>query len=310
MVCPLILLRVRVIVLAALGSVVLLQTTLESQGLAALARQNHTRGILWKVESAAPGPDPSVLYLAGSVHALGRHAYPLAASFDQAFAASTTLIEEIGDAEQDAAGATLMAKAKLKPGRTLEKTVSTETYERFVAFTTAARLPAAKLGELKPWAIAVFIQSLVSAGIGLEPALGLDRYFLERAKARRMTVVGLETVEEQLDRLDKLPAAAQERMLSEAITNPADDAADLAEMVTAWRKGDVDKLEALVTRDFADEPDAYRSVLVERNHNWLPAMEKCLAGQKCFVVVGAAHLVGPDGLVALLRARGYRVTPL
>jgi uncharacterized protein YbaP (TraB family) len=266
---------------------------------------------LWKVESAVPGQD-QVLYLAGSVHALGRQAYPLAASFEQAFAASTTLVEEIGaaDSESGLAGTALMAKARLQPGDTLEKLLSPDTYKRFVAFTTATKLPADKLGELKPWAIAVVIQALVSQGMGLDPALGLDRHFLERAKARRMPVVGLETAAEQLDRLDKLPAAAQDRMLSEAVTNPAEGASELAELVTAWRKGDVEKLEMMVKEDFANEPDAYKSMIVERNHNWMPTMEKCLSGQKCFVVVGAAHLVGPDGLIALLRAKGYRVSPL
>jgi hypothetical protein len=312
MVCPFIVLRPRAVVLAVIGSVVLAQAPLEAQGLGALARQNHTRGLLWKVESATPGPDAAVLYLAGSIHALGRTAYPLAPSFDQAFEASTTLVEEIDllETPDEVAGAALLAKAQLKPGRTLEQSLSPPTYQRLTAFTSAARIPLAKLSELKPWAVAVMLSSLVAVQIGLDPALGLDRHFLERARARQLTVVGLETMDQQLDFFDKLPQATQDQMLAEALTSPEKRAQHLSEMVTTWRKGEADALGTMVEHDFADAPAAFASLIVQRNRNWMPTIDKCLAGMRCFVVVGAAHLVGPDGLVAMLRVKGYRVTQL
>jgi uncharacterized protein YbaP (TraB family) len=62
-------------------------------------------------------------------------------------------------------------------------------------------------------------------------------------------------------------------------------------------------------KDLQDSPELYQRLLVERNHNWIPRVERCLKEKSaCFVVVGAAHLVGPDGLPTLLAKLGYKVT--
>jgi uncharacterized protein YbaP (TraB family) len=76
----------------------------------------------------------------------------------------------------------------------------------------------------------------------------------------------------------------------------------------AWRAGDLDALERLLVEELRESPELYRRLIVDRHARWVPAVEACTAEQPpCFVVVGAAHLVGPDSLVALLRARGYTV---
>jgi hypothetical protein len=63
-----------------------------------------------------------------------------------------------------------------------------------------------------------------------------------------------------------------------------------------------------VLQDVKDDPFMYQRLLVERNQNWLPKVEALFARPRpAFVVVGAAHLVGPDGLIAMLRAKGVRV---
>jgi uncharacterized protein YbaP (TraB family) len=287
-------------------------TVPRAQSFGELARPNATRGLLWRVERVSATGSSETLYLAGSIHALGRTAYPLASAFDQAFEASATLVEELDPdqlAQPDTA-ADMLAKARLTQGTTLERLVSANTYQRLVAFSDATGLPLAKLRELKPWAIAVTISSLVSARIGLDPALGLDRHFFDRARARNAAFIGLETALGQIDRLDTLPRAVQDHMLLEALRDPAAEARHLTEMVAAWRHGDVGAIEAMVRQDFADAREAYGSLLVERNRAWMPTLDRCLTGLRCFVVVGAAHLVGPDGLVAMLAAKGYRVVQL
>jgi uncharacterized protein YbaP (TraB family) len=79
-------------------------------------------------------------------------------------------------------------------------------------------------------------------------------------------------------------------------------------IAVAWKAGDVGTLERLLVGEMREIPELYRRLLVERNQTWLPRVEDCVTRHApCFVVVGAAHLVGPDSLIALLRARGYKV---
>jgi uncharacterized protein YbaP (TraB family) len=83
---------------------------------------------------------------------------------------------------------------------------------------------------------------------------------------------------------------------------------EIGAMVAAWRRGDAATIERDMVRALQKYPAAYQSLIVERNHNWMPQLEKCLARTTpCMVVVGAAHLVGPDGLLTLLQRKGYRI---
>ena len=78
-----------------------------------------------------------------------------------------------------------------------------------------------------------------------------------------------------------------------------------------WRRGDAATLEKMALSSFDGYRNAYTSLIVERNNNWMPQIEACLAKpQPCFVVVGAAHLIGPDGLLTLLTRKGYRIAAI
>jgi uncharacterized protein YbaP (TraB family) len=82
----------------------------------------------------------------------------------------------------------------------------------------------------------------------------------------------------------------------------------VAAMIGAWRKGDASMLEKIALSSFDGYRGAYASLIVERNNNWIPQIEACMERpQPCFVVVGAAHLIGPDGLLVLLKQKGYRI---
>jgi hypothetical protein len=105
-----------------------------------------------------------------------------------------------------------------------------------------------------------------------------------------------------------MPDALQEQLLRSTINEMDTERNSLKTIISAWRRGDAPALEKTLLGSFADYPAAYRSLIVERNQNWLPQIDACLARpQPCLVVVGAAHLVGPDGLVTLLQRKGYRL---
>jgi uncharacterized protein YbaP (TraB family) len=161
---------------------------------------------------------------------------------------------------------------------------------------------------MKPWLAALTLIAPALAASGFEPELGVDRHFYERAKAARMERRGLETIAYQMDRFDQMPLDTQEAMLRAVLADVDTQLANVKTIAAAWSRGDTRSLEALLLGAFLESPHLYNRFIVERNRNWLAPAESCVrGGERCFIVVGAAHLVGPHSLVALVQEKGYRV---
>lgn len=269
--------------------------------------QDPDRHFLWTVRGEGPG----VAYLLGALHVMTPDAYPLPAPIERAFAASGTLVEEIDLSEMENP-ATLMAamgRSLFLDGRTLDGVIDAALYARVAEAADTAGLPRAAIQRAKPWMAALLLTGPAIARAGFDPAHGVDRHFFDRARAAGMPVEGLETVAYQLDRFDGMPLAAQEAMLAAVLDDIDVQASQVRVIAEAWRRGDAPTLERLLLAAFEDSPEMYDRLLVERNRAWVPKVESCLSRPRpCFVVVGAAHLVGKDSLVALLRARGHVVT--
>lgn len=269
----------------------------------------HAQGkhFLWKVEA----PGGAVAYLLGSLHVLAADSYPLPAAIEKAFAESRTLVEEVDldEMSEPTAMMSALAKAMLTNGETLEKIVAPGTYADVKKRAETLGLPMAALDRMKPWLVAVTLMAPTLQSAGFKPEFGVDRHFFDRANERGLRRQALETVVYQLDRFDSMPLPVQEALLKATIEDLDTQVNDVKQMVRAWAAGDVAAVEKLTLTSFKDSPELYKRLLVERNDNWVPHVEKCLAANAgCFVVVGAAHLVGRDGLPALLAKKGLKVT--
>jgi uncharacterized protein YbaP (TraB family) len=263
------------------------------------------KSFLWKVHAGT-----KVLYLAGSVHALGKDAYPLSAAYENAFKASGTLVEEIdlAEAEQLAAAPMLLAKGLFTDGRTFDGVVAKDTSTLVSTRLKDTGIPPEMIRMMKPWMVMLMLTALEAQKAGLDASLGLDKYFFDKAKAAGKPVLALETAESQIDRFDRMPEMLQEQMLRSTLTELDVERNSVGEMIGAWRRGDAPALEKMSLSSFNDYRGAYDSLIVERNRNWIPQIEACMTRpQPCLVVVGAAHLVGPDGLLTLLQKKGYKI---
>lgn len=269
------------------------------------AAQTRGRSFLWKVQS-----DGNVMYLAGSVHALTADAYPLNPAYQRAFDASGSLVEEIDLAEADplAGGLGLLAKGMYQDGRTFSSVVSKETAALVEQKLKSTPLAIELVQPMKPWMVMLMLEALGSQAAGLDPQIGLDKHFYDLANSKGKEVIGLETAESQVDRFDKMPERMQEQMLRSELAEMETEQTSLRALLTAWQTGDAAAIEKMLLGSFSDNPAAYNSLITERNRNWMPQLESCLRrSSPCFVVVGAAHVVGPQGLLAMLQQRGYRI---
>ena len=115
----------------------------------------------------------------------------------------------------------------------------------------------------------------------------------------------------QMRAIDAVPYAEQAQGLDEFLVDPKKAVQELQDMHAWWRSGDVERLDTGMRADMAAKsPQSYKLLDVDRNNAWLPQIEKRLTGSTSddtLVVVGALHLLGSDGLVEKLKAKGYKV---
>lgn len=269
-----------------------------------LRAQPPVRAFLWRVTR----PDGARVSLAGSIHLLRAEDYPLAPAYDAAFREAGQLIEEVdlGAAVASDAQFLLLQRGMLPPGERADARLSAPTNTALAAAAARLALPLTPLLQFKPWSLAMTLESIGAQQAGFDPALGLDQHFYTRAVAAGVPVRGLETLAFQIDQLDSLPADAQDRMLSSTLRQLGDETSALPTLAAAWHAGDAAAVERLALTDLRGEPVLYDRLLRARNRRWLPVLDAAASRlSPPLVVVGAAHLVGPDGLIALLQQRGY-----
>ncbi len=263
--------------------------------------------LLWKVSNK----DGTALYLLGSFHMLKADDYPLSSDVDAALDASARVLFELSPEEMNspALARSMLQAAMYTGGRQLKDDLAPATWQQLQSYAQANQLPLASLAMTKPWFVALSISMAEMARQGMDAQAGLDRHLMARASEAGKRTGGLETAATQIAMLDGMAPVEQQQLLSEALQQAGDG--ELSRRLhEAWRRGDDRMLwEEMAQQMRRDYPQLYQRINVDRNDAWLPALEQRLqAGQgNTLVVVGALHLLGSDGVVEKLRARGYAV---
>lgn len=262
-------------------------------------------GPVWRIER-----DGVVGFLVGSVHVLSPSYYPLPAPVLRAFEASTTVIGELHPDDLASGAATRMLQRGLfTDGNSLERSLPAESWTALRDRFRRAGLPSTVIDQMKPWMAMLTLVTLQVQREGFQPELGVDRHLLDRAAAQGKRVEGLETLDQQIDRLDGLSPSLQNDLVTETLRDLDTQSQHVTALADAWTQGDVATLEPLLVGELRKMPELYSRLIVERNRAWLPRLEACFAAHPpCLVVVGTAHVLGSDSVGAMLEARGYTVT--
>lgn len=263
---------------------------------------------LWRISKGG-----GTLYLTGSVHVLRDSDYPLPEVMEDNFSHSAGLVEELDlsrmDLEDMAIG--MYQLGSYPEGQSLKDALPPEIYARLTTLAGKEGLDMSVLDHLKPWLISMNLQNAGLAKSGYNAESGVDMHFTSEARSQNKPVIGLEQPSYQIGLLAKLSDQAQQTMLLESMNEGPGADMQMRAMVDAWKTGDADMLENIQQMTLGQTPEVYQAVLVTRNANWMPKLETLLAsGRQYFVVVGALHLVGPDGLLARFKRDGYTVEQL
>jgi uncharacterized protein len=263
---------------------------------------------VWMVSSSKAN-----VYLAGSFHMLRSSDYPLPAEFLTAYKNSRKIVFEVpADAAE---GLEHMGEflngAMYTDGSTLKDHITQAAFTKTEKFCKERNYPLEQYQIFKPAMFLTMLMVLEMNRIGADPQKGVDNFFKEKALQDGKATGGLETVDQQL----KLLLAMDESMRSDQIIESIDEfkqiESNLEKYVAVWRKGDEIRMEELFIKDFKNYKKLYQTLIVDRNNKWMTDITGFLNGSaNTMVIVGAAHLAGPDGLINLLRKRGYKVVKL
>lgn len=278
---------------------------------AGAAQAEPPKPLLWKVSDA----DNSI-YLLGSFHLLKDSDYPLADSTYAALEDAERVVFELSPAEMNdpALGQKMGAAAMRTDGKTLQQSLPEETWNQLLAYTTKRGLPIANFQPFEAWFISLMVSITEMQAVGLNPELGLDKHFAQRATEAGKPVSGLETGDQQIALFDGMDEKEQLQALQDTLAEVADIEAEIGRMHDLWRSGDGDALFAATGAEMKVEyPALYQRINVDRNKAWLPRLAGMLDdsdSDDTLVVVGAMHLLGEDGVVEMLKAKGYTVERL
>ncbi|MFW1677180.1 TraB/GumN family protein [Pontibacter sp. JAM-7] len=268
----------------------------------------HAEGPVWRITQGN-----HTLYLAGTIHLLAESDLPLPKVLEQAYQVSDAVVFEtdIGHLQQPQVQWQLMQRLIYPPEESLRQHIPAPLYARLTAYALENNLSADTFLRLKPAGVMLTLLNTEFQRLGIHAA-GPDMVYHYRAQTDGKPTQGLESVKAHLDYIATLGLGNETRFIQQSLDDLAQTKPVMREIVTAWKRGDRVALSSRVIGDMQQAyPEVYQRLLVARNIIWLPAIEALLETPSVeMVLVGAAHLVGADGLLQALESRGYAVEQL
>jgi uncharacterized protein YbaP (TraB family) len=196
---------------------------------------------------------------------------------------------------------------------TLEKHLSAETYRRVKKELEKLGASLEVANKYKPWFLGLNLVSLEALKLGFDPNYGIDRYFLEKA-AQKKKILELESFEYQINLFSTLSRKDQELFLLYIVKDIKVLEQELDKLVKAWTEGDKKGIGLIMTKSVKEDKKLipiYQKLVTERNRKMVSKIEEYLKEKETFfVIVGAGHLVGNQGIIELLKGKGFPLEQL
>jgi uncharacterized protein YbaP (TraB family) len=263
------------------------------------------KSFIWQISS-----ETNTIYLLGSIHVASFGIYPLDSSIEDAFKLADNLVVEVNIKEVDEMeSAQLLIEYGTYPeGEGLQDNISEDLYVQLEEQFAQSGIDIAELDMLRPWLVYLMLEQLQMQELGCAPEYGIDLYFIEKATRADKDIIELETAEFQFELLSSILDEIITLVIEEDNIDPVTKE-DLDRLFEAWENGDAAEIESILFEALIEEPALapfYEKTFDERNLDMAEKIEEFLADDKTyFIVVGAGHLVGENGLVNILDERGY-----
>ena len=262
------------------------------------------QALFWAVESEQGHAG----YLLGTIHSEDPRVLEFTEEFLAALNGSSTFAMEL--VPNIPTLAKLATAMYLGEGIELSSVIGEERFEAVFSALSAYGIPRFMVARMKPWAAMITLSvPAPETGYFMDFSLSL------RASGSGLTVIGLETLEEQLAFLENMPMAHQLTMLDQAVAENSQVQEIHDKMVNTYLEENLQLLQAETDLQLSGLGDAVRDYFMtegisRRNHKMLAKLLEALEAGTVFTAVGALHLPGDEGLIALLRKNGYGLRPM
>ena len=260
---------------------------------------------LWRVRGTH-----GTIVLLGSLHLLPANVAWRTPEIERAIAQSDVFVFEVpvDNAAQAKIQALIADKGALPPGQSLRAMLTPAAQADYDADLAALQVPAADIDNRRPWLASLVLAVMEMKSETGQIGLGPDFVLSKEAAAAHKEMRYLETIDQQIALIVPDDAAVELQEFEADLKEMRSEKNEYPDFVAAWSTADIARLDALMNGSFVRYPQARKALLDDRNRAWVVQFEKMLdEDHTFFVTVGAGHLTGPQGVPALLRAKGYRV---
>jgi uncharacterized protein YbaP (TraB family) len=199
-------------------------------------------------------------------------------------------------------------KTMLPAGQTIRTVLNDEVYKRLETLFGTAVI--GTFSQYKPSVIVNTVQTLVLQNSGFTES-GADIYYYSKSLEDGKPIGFLEDVKVQIDMLSNMADGIENEYVSNAIDELPGTVIEVTAFISEWKEGAAAATEASISELKTEWPTVYEITLLNRNLAWMPVIENYLTTKPVeFIIVGMGHLYGSDGLLTLLRNRGYKIRQL
>jgi len=285
----------------AFFTVLFINTACSSNPIREEPEKTSNIGILWEVKQ----PEATSCYVFGTIHSEDERVTKLPNAVNNAFNDAETLALEMKLDKETAQE--VLKNLYFTDGRNLRPIIGDELFDRSVQAMGKKGLPARIVNKMKPWAVFTILNMPDQ-----KTGLFLDAILFKNAQQQGKTIFGLESPQEQTAVFDDMPISSQVSLLKSTLDNMLDMNTLQDEVIDVYLSRDLDKImalnekyEALIDEKLAKE--FTQRLVIDRNYRMVNRMLPMLQKGNCFVAVGALHLPGEEGILTLLKQRGYKV---
>jgi hypothetical protein len=250
------------------------------------------------------------IYIGGTVHILPPSAFPLPKEFEQAYnkTHSIALETKLPDPSDTSFQMKMMQQMTYNNGDRLKDFISAKTHQDLLNYVKALGADLSMFEHFKPGFLITML-TLLEAKKSELSGEGVDAFYSTKAKMDKKNITYFEDVSFQLNMIANMGAGNEDRFIKSSLSQMKNFKTLFIGLLVAWRTGNEQQLYELGIKPMEDDPKTIDSLLIQRNKNWIPHIERMFKNDshKEFVLVGVAHLAGKQSVLALLKAKGYQI---
>lgn len=268
-----------------------------------------SKTFLWEVSSTN-----SKLYILGSIHVGNESMYPLNSNITDAFNNSNSIVVEVNMSKPEIAEklqSLIIENAIIPEGKTIKDFITKEQFSKLQNEFEKLGLPETDFLQRRPWFVSISLLNMKMFQLGYKSDYGVDLYFLNQAKLSEKPIKELETVDSQVQLLASMSDDMQQSLLSSSLERTENYDKILENTIKYWVTGNTQGFLEMYFNDIYSSKKykgIVQKIVYDRNIAMSNKIDEFLKNkEKCFVIIGAGHLLGEKGIISLLKKKGYKI---